>query len=115
MTLAVVTLDDDGWHVSPAHPAVDGWTCVECGRADTEGGRGPSSIVGADAVYRVELGEWLCRRHHRQRWAEYLYARRERLALIELSRVLGHAATRADLVRHRRDGVQLTFTWGSDD
>lgn len=83
------------------------WTCTRCLTTDSDGTCAPGSWEGEVGAWRHEPGPWLCRPCSRREWGAYLDARRERMALIELSRRLGYPARRSDLARERAAGVQL--------
>jgi len=94
--------------ISPVVAAhVVSYACSSCSVLDSSGTHGPGRVVGSDAAYRHEPGPWLCGRCSRREWAAHLETRRERMALVRLSWRLGYAATRAELARERRAGVQM--------
>lgn len=95
-------------------PAVLPWACSACLVADSSGTHGPGAWVGEECAYRYEPGEWLCRGCSAAAWGAYLERKRERLALIAASAVLGWPARRSDLARLRAAGAQLSLFSGSE-
>ena len=91
-------------------PAVLPWLCG-CGTVDSDGAHAPGSVVGSDAVYRYESGPWECSACSRASGGAYLELRRERMALVRVSRWLGYPARTADVERFRRAGEQQVFGW----
>lgn len=89
-------------HSVPRH-ACD-FRCTRCSAWDSTGTSGPAQLEGEGGAYERRV-DWLCAACSRLVWGAYIAARRERRALIELSRRLGYPARRADLLRV--GGVQL--------
>jgi hypothetical protein len=84
--------------------------CETCGRRCSHGIHAPGRWLGGCGARYHEPGAWECEACSSATWAAYLARRRERMALIEASRVRGYPVTRAQL----ESGVQLELFGGGE-